>query len=57
VRDGAILEVTSALWLRRNSPGGVLQWSGDSQAVRLARDVMAGVKADLAPFRGLGATG
>lgn len=55
--DLAVKQLGSELWARRNSPGGVAQWTTDGAPIRLARDVMVSVRPLLAPYRGLGRVG
>jgi hypothetical protein len=53
---GAILEVGSELFHRRNSPSGIAQFAtaGDASPVRLARDPLTSVYSVLAPWLGVG---
>ena len=56
ILNGAILDVGSELYHRRNSPSGIAQFAtaGDASPVRLARDPMTSVYPVLARFLGAG---
>ncbi|WP_157985416.1 hypothetical protein [Lentzea terrae] len=56
VFDSAHLQLVSELWIRRNNPGGMVQYAEGIPA-RLARDAMLSVAPLLMSKRGLGTPG
>ena len=56
ILDGAILDVGSELFHRRNSPSGIAQFAiaGEASPVRLARDPMTSVYGVLCRWVGVG---
>lgn len=57
VLETAILQLGSELWVRRNSPGGIAQWTDEGNPVRLGADPLRTVRPLLARYKGLGAVG
>ena len=58
VHDHSILQLSSELYIRRNSPGGIVSWGPDgSVPARLASDAMISVQPALDRYRGLGRVG
>jgi len=57
VYDLATLQLGSELWIRRNSPGGVMSWANGDVPARLAADAMRSVRPLLDRYKGLGAVG
>lgn len=57
VFDTAVLTVTSELFSRRNSPGGLMQWGADGEVVRMSKDALNSVRPMLKPYLGIGAVG
>lgn len=58
IYDLATLQLGSELWIRRNSPGGVVNsWVNGQVPARLARDAMASIKPMIDKYKGLGAVG
>ncbi len=56
-RDGAVLQLVSELWSRRNAPAGNLQWSPEGGAVYMASDPLQSVKPLIRRYKDLGAVG
>ena len=50
IRDHAVIQLTSELYSRRNTPGGVLWAPGGDTAARLSRDALAPVEPMLADY-------
>jgi hypothetical protein len=50
----AVAKACQEMWHAKQSPGGVASWGPDGQAVRLARDPLAGVYPLIRRYRPLG---
>jgi hypothetical protein len=55
--DLAVLQLGSELWIRRNSPGGVMSWANGDVPARLAADAMRSVRPMIDRYKGLGTPG